>query len=64
LIARDFSQSAVDQRRAAYFHEPHRMIVLVDDKDIKEMIIKKSRREKPEEVLRDRIDLYRISYRF
>jgi hypothetical protein len=63
MTARGFSQSAIDQRRIAYSKVPHKMVVLVDDQDIREMILKKSRRKRPDEVLRDRIDHYRTSYR-
>jgi len=42
LSSRRISQSAIDQRRKAYSIDPHRMIVLLDDKDVSEMIMKKS----------------------
>lgn len=64
LPSRSISKSAKNQRRKAYSTKPHKMIVLLDDKDIFEMIVKKSRKESPEHVLRDRIDLYRMKYRF
>lgn len=64
LVSRGISQSAIDQRRKAYSTDPHRMIVLIDEKDTREMIMKKCRRENPEDVLNDRIDLYRLDYRF
>lgn len=64
LPSRGISQPAIYQRRKAYSAEPHKMIVLLDDKDIVEMILKKSRGEDSEHVLRDRIDLYRMEYRF
>ena len=64
LISRGISQSAIDQRRKLYSTEPHKMIVLLDDDDIREAIVKKSNNEDPEGVIRDRIDAYRIQYRF
>jgi len=64
LSSRAISQSAIDQRRKAYSTDPHRMRVLIDDIDISEMIMKKSRKESPLDILSDRIDLYRMGYRF
>jgi hypothetical protein len=64
LVGRKIEQSANDQRRKAYSTDPSRMIVLLDDNDVKDLMIKKSRQENPEDVLKDRIDLYRIGYRF
>lgn len=64
LISRGMSQSAIDQRRKLYSTEPHKMIVLLDDDDIREAVVKKSNNEDPEGVIRDRIDAYRIQYRF
>jgi hypothetical protein len=64
LLCRKVSQPAIDERRAAYTNPPHRMIVLIADVDLIEMLIKKARGENPEDVLRDRTDLYRMKYRF
>lgn len=63
LTSRGLSEPAKDQRRKAYT-TAGKMIVLLDDKDISQMILKKGRGEKPEEVLYDRIDAYRINFRF
>jgi hypothetical protein len=64
LCSRGIDESANDQRRKAYSTAPHKMIVLLNDNDISEMIHKKSRKETPEDVLRDRLDFYRIHFRF
>lgn len=64
LCSRGISGSAEEQRRKAYSTDPHKMIVLLSDNDVREMIHKKSRRENPVDVLRDRIDFYRIHFRF
>jgi hypothetical protein len=64
LVSRKTTDSALDQRRKIYSTDPHRMIVLLDDNDVRNMIVKKSKKENPEDVLKDRIDLYRISFRF
>jgi hypothetical protein len=37
------------------------MIVLLDDTDIKKMILKKSCNEKPEDIIKRLIDTYRMS---
>lgn len=64
LVSRGISQSALDQRRKEYSTEPSKMIVLLDDDDVHEMILKKIKGDNPEDVIRDRIDKYRIEYRF
>jgi len=64
LIGRKIDRSANKQRRKAYSIDSNRMIVLLDDNDLNELIVKKSRGENPEDVLKDRIDLYRMNYRF
>lgn len=64
LSSRGISESAIDQRRKAYSTDLHKMIILLDDKDVSEMITKRSRKESPEDILSDRIDLYRLGYRF
>lgn len=63
LSSRGISRPAEEERRAAYSNL-NRMIILINDEDIREMILKKARKEDPEDVLRDRIDLYRMKYRF
>lgn len=64
LCCRKATKSAKQQRRKAYSTDPPKMIVLFDDKDVNDMILKKARGENPEDVLNDRIDLYRLNYRF
>jgi hypothetical protein len=63
IVSRKLSEPASDQRRKAY-SSSSKMIVLLDDNDVCQMLLKKGRGEKPEEVLFDRIDSYRIGFRF
>jgi hypothetical protein len=64
LVARKLSKSALDKRRKCYSDDGHKMIVLLDDEDIIQMIKMKSNKEKPEDLLRGKIDSYRTQYQF
>lgn len=51
-------------KRREYYSNNRKMIVLLDDSDIQKMILKKANNEKLEDILIERIDSYRILYRF
>jgi hypothetical protein len=63
LVSRKLSKSALEKRRK-YYSNDHKMIVLLDDNDITEMILNKSDNKKAEDILAQRIDSYRIQYEY
>jgi hypothetical protein len=64
MVSRKLSKSALEKRRKFYSESEHKMIVLLDDNDIVRMIQMKSNKEKPEEVIREKIDSYRTQFQF
>lgn len=63
LPTRTFSDKAEEARHKAFTKEK-KMIVLLDDMDILNMIKKKTRDESHEDVILDRLDLYHIKYAY
>jgi hypothetical protein len=61
LVARKQTDQTIKERRISYSVD-HKMIVLLDDRDLQEMILKKTSHKKPEELLMERVDSYRIQY--
>jgi hypothetical protein len=64
LVSRKLSNSALMKQRKMYSGPEHKMIVLLDDNDIMRMIQMKSNKEKPEEVIGEKIDSYRMKFQY
>lgn len=60
LVSRKLNKPLEEKRRDFYSND-RKMIVLLDDTDIEKMILKKSRNEKPEDIIKRLIDTYRMS---
>jgi hypothetical protein len=63
LISRKLNKPLEEKRRELYSND-HKMIVLLDDTDIQNMILKKSANEKPEDIIKRLIDTYRMSFAY